>query len=211
MTYFTSRFFRQCILVFLGLPLLIWAMGDFTDRSLLKESLSLITILALFQMVGQFFWTRTTRRFRERLKMSRVLTYHKIIGYTGVVILLFHPLYLVIPRFFEAGVPPIDAFFTIITTLNQGVVLGIIAWFLMLVLGITSFFRGSLPMKYTTWRVFHGILAMLFIVFAAWHTMDLGRHADLVLSIALGVLTAAGILLLLKTYMFKKSKHIMEA
>ncbi len=60
--------------------------------------------------------------------MSKVIKYHKIIGYTFVIILFFHPLYLVVPRFFESGVSPVDAFITIITTLNQGVVLGIIAW-----------------------------------------------------------------------------------
>ena len=142
--------------------------------------------------------------------MSKVIKYHKIIGYTFVLILFFHPLYLVVPRFFEAGVSPVDAFITIISTLNQGVVLGIIAWCLMLALGITSLARKKLPMKYKTWRVFHGILAMLFISIAAWHVIDLGRHSNLTMSILISMLTAGGILLLLKTYTFKKSKKTSE-
>lgn len=203
-TYIKSSFLRQSVLAFTCLPLLIWAMGAFPERSLLKESLSIITILAFCQMIGQFFWTRTSRSVMTDLKMSNVVKYHKIIGYTFVVILFFHPLYLVIPRFFEAGVSPADAFVTIIATLNQGVVLGIIAWSLMLVLGITSFLRNKLHMKYKTWRVFHGILAMLFISAAAWHVIDLGRHSNLALSIFISMLTAGGILLLLKTHTFNK-------
>ena len=208
--YVTSRFFRQFLLAFTGLPLLIWAMGNFPERSLLKESLSVMTILAFCQMIGQFFWARTNRYAVENLKMSKVIKYHKIIGYTCLSVLLFHPVFLVVPKFFESGVAPVDAFITIITTLNQGVVLGIIAWCLMLILGITALSRKRLPMKYKTWRVFHGILAMLFISIAAWHVIDLGHHSSLAMSILIIILIAGGVLLLLKTYTFKKSKKTSE-
>ncbi|ACN14598.1 conserved hypothetical protein [Desulforapulum autotrophicum HRM2] len=65
-------------------------------------------------------------------------------------------------------------------------------------------------MKYKTWRVFHGILAMLFISIAAWHVIDLGRHSNFAMSIYITMLAAGGIMLLLKTYMFKKSKKTSE-
>ena len=169
-----------------------------------------MAILAFCQMIGQFFWTRANRSVATNLKMRKMIKYHKIIGYTFVIILFFHPLYLVIPRFFESGVSPVDAFITIITTLNQGVLLGIIAWCLMLALGITSFARKKLPMKYKTWRVFHGILAMLFISTAAWHVIDLGRHSNSAMSILISMLTAVGVLLVLKTYTVKKSKKTSE-
>ena len=109
-TYIKNKFFRQSILVFIDMPLLIWATGNFPERSLLKEYLSIITILAFWQMIGQFFWTRTSRSVLTNLKMSRVVNYHKVIGYIFITILSLHPLYLVIPRCFEAGVTPVDAF-----------------------------------------------------------------------------------------------------
>ncbi len=208
--YIKSRYLRQSVFVYTGMPLLIWAVGTFPERSFLKEFFSVMTILAFCQMMGQFFWARANRSVVAELKMRKVIKYHKFIGYTFVTILFFHPLYLVIPRFFESGVSPVDAFITIISTLNQGVVLGIIAWCLMLALGITSLARKKLSMKYKTWRVFHGILAMLFISIAAWHVIDLGRHSNLAMSILISMLTAGGILLLLKTYTFKKSKKTSE-
>ena len=204
--YIQNNFFRQSLLVFTGIPLLlVFAIGTFPERSLLKEALSVITILALFQLIGQFFWARSNRSAVSKLTMGKVLKYHKYIGYTFISIMLFHPLYVVVPRFFEAGVSPIDAFITMITTLNQGVVLGIIAWCLMLVLGVTSLVRNTLPIHYKSWRVLHGILAMLFVSIAVWHAIDLGRHASLAMSIVLSMLTAGGILLLLKTYIIKKT------
>ncbi len=207
-SYITSRFFRQTLLAFTGMPLLIWAMGDFPERSVLKESLSIITVLAFCLMIGQFFWTRMNGTAVRQLKMIRLIKYHKTMGYTLVILLLLHPLCLVVPRFFESGVSPLDAFITLITTMNQGGVLGIIAWCLMLVLAITAFAREHLPMKYKTWRVFHGILALMFIAVAAWHAIDLGRHFNLSMSILISILTTGAILLVLTTYTFKKQKKI---
>jgi len=205
-TYIKSNFFKQFVLAFTGMPLLIWAMGNYPERSLLKESLSVITILAFCQMIGQFFWARGNRSAVAELKMSKMAKYHKIIGYALITLLLFHPFFLVVPRFFESGVSPVDAFITLIITMNLGVVLGIIAWCLILVLGITAFAREKLPMKYKTWRVFHGILALLLIAFAAWHAIDIGRHFNLAMSILISLLTTGGILLVLKTYTFKKKQ-----
>ena len=203
-TYIKSNFLKQSVLVFTGMPLIIWTMGNLPDRSLLKESLSVMTILAFCQMIGQFFWSRTNRYAVVNLKMSKVIKYHKIIGYTFAIALLFHPVLLVVPRFFESGVAPFDAFITIITTFtSQGVVLGIIAWCLMLKLIITSLARKKLPMKYTTWRVFHGIVAILFIFVAAWHVIDLGRHSSIAMSIFITLLTTGGVLLTGKRYISK--------
>ncbi len=205
--YLKSSFFVQSVLIFVGMPLLIWGLSSFPERSLLKETISVLTLLAFFQMVGQFFLSRSNESAVQELKMGRLVRLHNVIGYSAVTILLIHPFLLVFPRFFEAGVAPDEAFVTILTTLSSpGVVLGIIAWCLMLTLGIMSFMRHQLPMKYTTWRVVHGILSMLFVFSGAWHLIDLGRHANLAMSVFIAVLTAGGVLLLLSTYRPKTEK-----
>ncbi|ACN13217.1 conserved hypothetical protein (non-secretory protein with 6 TMhelices) [Desulforapulum autotrophicum HRM2] len=207
-----SPFFRQTMLAFAGMPLLIWAMGNFPEQTLLKQALSLITILAVFQMVGQFFWSRTNRYAVKDLTMGKLMKYHKIIGYTFAIALLVHPVFLVVPKFFEAGVGPGEAFITIITTFTSlGVVLGIIAWSLLVILTITSFIRNKLPMGYKTWRVFHGVLAILFTVAGLGHAMDLGRHSNPAMSILIIVLFVVGVLPVVKTYtleMIKKTGEI---
>lgn len=171
---------------------------------MLKEALSLITILAFFQIIGQFFWARTNRFAVKNLKMPTLIKYHKIIGYTFAIALLVHPVLLVVPRFFEAGISPAEAFMTTITTFtSQGVVLGIIAWCLLLTIGITALVRKKLPVKYKTWRILHGILAILFAAAAAWHVIDLGRHSSSAMSAFIVFLTVFGGLRLVKTYASK--------
>ncbi len=197
------------ILFFLALPLLFWALGETPRRSFLKEIISILTILAYFLMLGQFFLSRGNKKVLKPHKMGKVVKWHKVIGYIFVSVLLLHPFLIVLPRFFEAGIAPKEAFSTIITTWDsQGIILGMVAWSLMLILGITSAFRKRLGMKYTTWRVFHGLLSIAFITLATWHAMDLGRHTDLPMSLYMGAIAGIGVLLLLRTYFSKPSKNI---
>jgi predicted ferric reductase len=103
------------LLVFAGLPLLFWALGDFPRRTVLKESISLLSILAFFFMLGQFFLARSNRKVLKEHKMSGILKVHKFIGYFFIAVLLLHPFLIVFPRYFEAGITPVDAFNTILS------------------------------------------------------------------------------------------------
>ena len=133
---------------------------------------------------------------------------HKIIAYVFISFLLLHPFLIVVPRYFEAGIEPGEAFTTMLTTWSsRGIILGLTAWCLMLLLGLSSIFRKRLGMKYTTWRVFHGILSMVFIVLATWHATDLGRHTDLPMSVYMIALGGLGVFQLLRVYLIKSKNQ----
>lgn len=187
--------------ILVGLPIFFYVTGDFPRRTLLKESISILSILAFCLMVAQFFLARSNNTIPSGLKLGKVIKIHKFIGYIFTAVLLLHPLLIVVPRYFEAGVDSMDALFTIITTFSsRGVVLGIISWCLMFILAVTSLFRNKLPLTYKTWRISHGILAIFFISTASWHAIDLGRHTDQLLSCYIIVLVVSGVLPLLKSY-----------
>lgn len=195
------------ILFFLLVPLLIWAQGDVPRRGFLKESISVLTILAYFLMLGQFFLSRGNKRILKPHRMGKVVKLHRYIGYIFVSVLLLHPLLIVVPRYFEAGITPAEAFITMITNWDsQGIILGMVAWALMLILGITSAFRTKLGMKYTQWRIFHGMLSIAFIFLASLHAMNLGRHTDLPMSIYMGAMAFLGVILLLRQYIVIPAK-----
>lgn len=200
--------FRHSFIMFTGVPLLFWALNSLPDRSLLKETLSVVTILVFYQMLGMFFWSRINRYSVKNMQMIRVIRIHKMIGYTGMALLLLHPVSLILPRFYEPGISGAEAFMTIITTTNPGVVSGIVAWGLMLVIGLTALTRKHLPIKYKTWRNFHGILALIFVFSAAWHVIDLGRHSSMAMSIFIIILTAGNILLFGMDIIIKKNTKI---
>lgn len=146
-------------------------------------------------MGGMFVWSRANRYAAKGIQMSQVIKIHKLIGYTCTAALLFHPILLVLPKFFEAGTSPGDALTTILTTFNLGIVLGLVSWGLLLTITITALARKHLPMKYKTWRTLHGILATCFIFTSAWHVIDLGRNSSMGMSFFIIMLAAGSILL----------------
>ena len=184
----------QILVFFLSMPLIIWAVGNFPQRTMLKESLSVVTITAFSLVIGLFYLTRANRRVLQNVPFGKVVKLHKLVGYIAVPILLLHPLFLVVPRFYEAGLTPGEAFQTIITTFsNSGVVFGLTSWSLLLLLGVTSLLRQKIPLQYQTWRVIHYILAMLCIFSALFHVIDLGRHLDLIMTGFVVLLATGGI------------------
>lgn len=189
------------ILVFVGLPIMFLGLGDFPRRSLLKESISFLTVVAFSLMLSQFFLARSNRYFISAFKFSRVLAVHEFIGYSAVGAFLVHPFLIVLPRFYEAGVSPIHALVTILTTLeSRGVVLGLVAWGLMFLIGLSSLFRDKMPMSYRTWTQLHGTLSLLFIAIASWHAIELGRHTDKLISVFIILLALTGSSLLIRRY-----------
>ena len=191
--------------IFLGLPLLFYTTGDAPERSLLKEAISGLTVLSFGLMLGQYFLARSNQAVLAVFKAPAVQKVHKWIAYTAISIMAFHPFLIVFPRFFEGGVKPWDAFWTMITDFqNLGIVLGLIAWVLMVSLGVTAYFRMKLmhrfKSRYRGWRYFHGGLAVVFTVTAAWHSIVLGRHTDTAMSTFYIVLATVGIGLLARLY-----------
>lgn len=187
------------IILFIGLPIFFYVTGDFPRRTVLKESISLLTIMGLFMLLAQFFLTRGGNSLLLGYDMVKVITIHKIIGYVFLCIVLVHPILLVLPRYFAAGVEPVDSLFTILRTYsNHGVLSGIFAWCLMFLLLVTALFRKKMPLSYKTWVTVHKWLSIACIIFACWHAIDLGRHTNSFLSAYIIMLTLCGMLLLLK-------------
>jgi len=200
------------VLVFIGLPILFWALGDVPKRIVLKEALSILTLVAFSLMLMQFYLARSNRKILKEHKMSRVVKWHKVVGYIFVPVLLLHPFFIVLPRYFESGIEPKDALQTMLTSFESlGVVLGMIAWVLMLLIGLTSMFRKLLPFSYKTWRIIHGVLSIAFVIVATWHALNLGRHTDNAMSVYILIAAGVGVLLLLKTYFSKTTKTSQKA
>jgi predicted ferric reductase len=191
--------------VFVGLPLLFYTLGDAPRRTYLKEAISIATLLAFTMMLGQFFLARSNETLLSLFKPPQIQKFHKYIAYSAVAVILLHPALIVLPRSLEGGIKPWDAFVIMITDLgNLGIVLGLIAWVLLLVLGVTAFFRRKLiphfTLKYRGWRYFHGGLAVTLTVLALWHSIALGRHTDVAMSVFFLSLATLGFVMLAHMY-----------
>lgn len=194
--------------VFVLVPSLIIIYQTLPQRTLLKESLSVLFVLSFCFMIGQFFLTRANKSTVKLFKMMKVIKVHKILGYTVVVAILLHPFFIVFPRFFEGAVNPIDAFFTMIKEYeNSGILFGLIAWISMLILLITSFFKDKLTvyLNYKQWRVLHAVLVVIILIFSTLHSSILGRHSDKFMILFTIIIAFAALFQIYKIY-FKKIK-----
>lgn len=189
-------------LVFIGLPLAIYGIGDFPRRSSLKELISVVTIVSFFVMILQFFLSRFNKQLDGNVKKSAVVRWHKVLGYIFITVLLVHPFLIVLPHYFSPAMSPGEAFNMILLEWSSyGVLMGIIAWVLMLVLGVLSYFRNSLKMKYTDWRLLHGILSVVFIIVASLHVISLGRHIELPMVVLIGIFVLSAVVITLRSYL----------
>ena len=193
------------VAIFVGLPLLFYALGDAPRRTILKEALSILTLLAFTMMLGQFFLARSNETLLSLFRPPQIQKVHKVIAYTAIGVIFLHPALIVLPRYLEGGIRPWDAFVTMITDWgNLGIVLGLVAWGVMVVLGATVFFRKNLiprfTLRYRGWRYFHGALAVSFTILALWHSIALGRHTDLAMSVFFVTLALLGFALLARLY-----------
>ncbi|SNS46161.1 ferric reductase-like transmembrane domain-containing protein [Antarctobacter heliothermus] len=191
--------------VFVGLPLVLYWIGDAPYRSVLKEAISVATLLSFAAMIGQFFMARSNTWLLSIFRPPQIQKVHKYIAYSAVAVILAHPLLIVLPRAFEGGVRPWDAFVTMITSFdNTGILAGLVAWVLLLVLAITAWFRKPvikrLSTHYRGWRYVHGGLAVGFTLLALWHSIDLGRHTDIAMSVLFLGLALIGFGILARLY-----------
>ncbi|SNS51185.1 ferric reductase-like transmembrane domain-containing protein [Tropicimonas sediminicola] len=200
------------ITLFAVLPLAFYVAADVPRRSSLKEGLSILTVLALVAVVAQFFLARSLPVLMHLFKAPAVQRVHKVVGYCAIALLAVHPCLIVLPRYLEAGVRPLDALVTLLTQFESlGVVLGLAAWASMVLLVATAYGRMRLirrrGLRYRSWRSLHGGLAVGFVVVGLWHAIELGRHTGLLLGGFLLVLAAVGLALLLRLYLLDRPRQ----
>lgn len=197
------KYISISIAIFIITPYIIFIFQNLPQRTLLKEAISFLVILAFSLVLGLFFLTRINRIFIKIFKMIKIVKIHKIIGYFVITVFLIHPFLIVLPRYFEAGVDPIDAFIMIITNFNSlGIIFGLISWILIVILLISTFLRNNLT--YISWRKLHAVLVVVFVIFSLLHIFDLGRHSNEFMAIFMVLLAIIGISLLAKLYFFKR-------
>ena len=195
------------LFIFVIIPLLILSLQTLPQRTLLKESTSVLVIVGFFFLLGQFYLNRSNKVFIKIYKMVKIIKLHKIIGYLVIAIFFIHPFLIVLPRFFEAGVDPIYAFWLMITDFKSlGIIFGLIAWCVMIALLLTSFYKDKLNMTYSKWRLLHIVLSVVFISTALWHVIDLGRHMNEIMILFIFLLVCISVYQLRKLYFSKNYK-----
>ena len=198
--------FSALIFTFIAVPLFLYFSGNFERRTALMEVLSVVTLLAFSLLLSQFFTSRLNYKLMKQIRMVNVVAIHRFIGYVFISVILLHPFFIIVPKFFDDAVSPTDAFVRLITTYNTtGIILGLIAYGIIIILMVTAFFRFKMNLHYRTWRSLHGYLTLLFVITATWHVIDMGRHSNSSFTLFYLLVVATGIYYVLRKDLFKNT------
>lgn len=163
-------------LVVVLLPLaLSWIVGG-PPRAFHQELATGLGMLAFAMILAEFVLSGRFRSVSGGIGMDVTMRFHQIMARTALIFALLHPL-------LYQGTPsgdqrPWDA--TRQLTLVDGfppLATGILAYLLLAALVALAMFRTQLDYKYETWRLMHGIGALLIAGLLLHHTLHAGRYS----------------------------------
>ena len=159
------------------LPLVLsWVTGG-PARDILQELASGLGILAFSMILVEFVLSGRFKSVSNGIGMDVTMRVHQVMARTALVFALLHPLlYFGTP---SGGQRPWDPTRQLtVTTDFSDLATGIAAYLLLPSLVLLSIARTDLDYKYETWRLLHGIGALLIALFLLHHTVYAGRYGS---------------------------------
>ncbi|MBW4934159.1 ferredoxin reductase family protein [Marinobacter sp. F4206] len=161
--------------VTLPLILSVWLGGP--PRQFHQELASGLGMLAFSMILMEFILSGRFKAISKGIGMDVTMRFHQIMARTALVFALLHPfLYQGTP---SGGPRPWDPTRALtITTDFSALSTGIVAYLLLAGLVVMAIGRTQLGYKYETWRLLHGLGALLIAVLLLHHTVYAGRYGS---------------------------------
>lgn len=166
------------IVAYVGIALaplgLAYAQG-LSPRSFWDELSSGLALVGFSMLLIEFVLSGRFKTVSGGIGIDLTMRFHQLVARTLTVFILVHPFLYTTPI---AGRRPWDSGGSLTLGLDAGTLItGLLAWILLIVLVITSIRRDQLPYRYETWRMCHGLGAMLIALFGAHHAIEAGRYS----------------------------------
>lgn len=163
------------LLVTLTPLVLSWALG-LPPRPILDELSSGLAMLAFAVLLIEFLLSGRFRTISSGIGIDRTMRYHQLFARSMLVLVLVHPFLYSLPVLAH-GLPWDPTAAEYLRLDGATLFTGGAAWVLIFVLVLTGIARDALPYRYETWRLGHGIGAVLVAGFTAHHVLEAGRYA----------------------------------
>ncbi|MEX0340832.1 MAG: ferric reductase-like transmembrane domain-containing protein, partial [Arenibacterium sp.] len=159
------------------LPLILsWIFGG-PPRALHQELASGLGILAFSMILAEFVLSGRFKSMSKGVGMDVIMRFHQVMARTALAFALLHPfLYQSTPA---GGQRPWDPTRQLtITTDFSALSSGIAAFLILPCLVFLAIGRSRLEYKYETWRLIHGMAALLIALLLLHHTTYAGRYGS---------------------------------
>lgn len=193
------------IALYIGLTLLplalAWA-GARSPRSFWDELATGAGLLAFAIILVEFVLSGRFRTISARIGMDVTMRFHQLFARTALVLAVVHPFLYQAPF---GRQHPWDTTRQLTLTFDlSSLWTGIVAWVLLIAFVLMSISREKIGYKYETWRVMHGLGAVLIAWLILHHTLSAGRYSqDPVLAYVWIALFAVAVLSLVYVYVLE--------
>ncbi len=187
------------IAIYLGVavtPLALAYAQGLPPRPFQDELASGLALVGFAMLLIEFLLSGRFQTVSGRIGIDLTMRFHQLVARSLTFFILVHPFLYSTPL--KSPMPWDTSRLLTLGLEGPSITSGIIAWILLPVLVITSICRDQLPYRYETWRLGHGIGAILIAVFGLHHALEAGRysaHPDLevfwLIMVGLAVFTMA--------------------
>jgi predicted ferric reductase len=170
-------FLVVCYIAAVTLPLILsWLVGG-PPRAFHQELASGLGILAFSMILMEFVLSGRFKNISNDIGMDVTMRFHQIMARIALGFAALHPfLYRGTP---SGGQRPWDMTRQlVITTDIADLSTGIAAYLILPSFVILAIWRSKLDYKYETWRLMHGVGALLIAVLLLHHTVYAGRYGS---------------------------------
>lgn len=158
------------------LPLVLAWISDRPPRSYLNELASGAGLLAFSIILVEFVLSGRFRSISAQVGMDVTMRFHQLLARTALALAIVHPFLYRGPFDYQR---PWDVTRQLTLSTDFGALTtGLFGWVLLPAFVLLSIARDQLPYKYETWRLMHGVGALLIAVFILHHTLNAGRYSQ---------------------------------
>ena len=190
-------------------PLILAVAQGKTQRMLSDELAAGMALVAFAILIMEFVLSGRFRHISDGMGMDVTMRFHQLLARTALALIIVHPFIYRTPIGFPL---PWDT--TGQHTLGLGgasLATGIVAWIVLPVLVLTAIYRSKLDWKYETWRLIHGLGALLVVLLGTHHAIAAGRYsADPLLASFWLALLGVALLSLVWVYAIKPLHQILH-
>ncbi|CAN7635048.1 ferredoxin reductase family protein [Neorhizobium sp. LjRoot104] len=157
------------------LPLFLAATGNVPPASPFAEGAAAAGMVGMVMMVAQLGSSGRSPLLSGRIGIDVTMAFHKWAAPAALALLVAHPILLAGP--FDVSAPS-----RILARLGNLLVAprlmtGLLALVLFLLITLTAVLRDRLPAGYGLWRLSHGVLALVALIFCLEHMLAQGTYA----------------------------------
>ena len=196
---------RSLLLVYLLIALtplaLAWSQ-DLPRRPLLDDLSSSLAAVAFAMLLVEFLISGRFEVVSGQLGIDRAIRFHRTTALILMAFVLIHPYLYTLP--IQKALPWDWSKQLSLGVSGPSLIAGVAAWILLPLLVFWAMFRREIPYKYETWRLCHGIGALLIALLVLFHTVKAGRYSahDALFWFWI-ILTSIAVLALIEVYLLR--------